>query len=225
MTQPGALIGTPAFMPPEQAGDEPGKIGPHSDVYSLGAILYTLLTGKPPFDEPTAFKTILKVISDATPEPSATCARETPPRLEQICMKCLEKEPKDRYPGAQALADDLKRFRAALTSKSAPASLRASLPTLVLVTPAGKQVRLFNQATVIGRHQDCDLVIKVSEISKRHCRILLSPDQAAVEDLGSSNGTFVNGEQIGAVSRRRMATSWIFGGHIFQVRMPGTGAK
>jgi serine/threonine protein kinase len=224
MTQPGAVMGTPAYMPPEQAGDEPSKIGPHSDVYSLGAILYTLLTGKVPFDEGTAFKTILKVISETPPEPVRNLRPEVPPRLEQICMKCMEKDPIKRYPTAHALAEDLKRFRAGLTSKGSSASIRTSLATVVLVAPGGKQVRLFQPATVIGRHHDCDLVVKASEISKRHCRILIAADQVVVEDLGSSNGTFVNGKQ---VERARLADSdeLDLGGHVFTIRFRAGEAK
>jgi serine/threonine-protein kinase len=218
VTQPGALIGTPAYMPPEQAGDEPAKIGPHSDVYALGAILYTLLTGKVPYDEGTALRTILRVISPEPPPPVRSLRPEVPPRLEQICMKCLEKEPANRYPTARALADDLRRFRAALQAKASTTSVRIVLPSVLLIAPGGKQVRLYNQATVIGRSQECDLVVKASEVSKRHCRILLAPDHAIVEDLGSSNGTFVNGEQVDR-ARLHDGDELDLGGHVFQVRM------
>jgi len=112
LTRPGSLIGTPSYMPPEQAGDEPSKIGPHSDVYSLGAIAYTLLGGRVPFDEGTAMKTILRVISDAPPAPLRSLRADVPAALEQIVMKCLQKQPSARYASAQALANDLKRFRA-----------------------------------------------------------------------------------------------------------------
>jgi serine/threonine protein kinase len=213
-------MGTPAYMPPEQAGGDPVRIGTHSDVYSLGAILYTLLTGKLPFHEPTPLHTVLRVISPDPPEPVRKHRPDVPLRLEQICLKCLEKQPKDRYPTAAALAHDLERFRTTLASRdTSQASLRASLPSLLLVVPGGKQVRLFSPVTVIGRSPECDLVIKVSEISKRHCRILLTPDQAVVEDLGSSNGTLVNGEP---VSRAQLhdGDELDLGGHIFQVRMP-----
>jgi serine/threonine protein kinase len=224
LTQQGSVIGTPAYMPPEQAGDEPGKIGPHSDVYSLGAILYTLLTGKTPFDEGTALRTILRVISGDPPEPVRRIRPEVPARLEQVCMKCLEKKPADRYPTAQALADDLKRVRAALSAPTSGASLRGSLPSVVLVAPGGKQVRLFSPTTVVGRAPECDLVIKAADVSKRHCRIVLTADRVVVEDLGSSNGTQVNGE---AVERARLrdGDQLDVGGHLFEVRVRAPGAK
>jgi serine/threonine protein kinase len=220
LTQPGAVIGTPAYMPPEQAGDEPARIGPHSDVYSLGAILYVLLTGKVPFDEGTTLQTILRVVSPDPPEPISRHRPGVPPRLEQICMKCLQKDPQKRYPSAHALAEDLMRLRAALASKGSSASLRGSLPTLVLVTPDGRPVRLFNSVTLIGRAPDCDLVVKGSEVSKHHCRILLAPDQAVIEDLDSSNGTLLNGEP---VERGRLhdGDELDLGGHVFGVRLPG----
>jgi serine/threonine-protein kinase len=224
LTSPGALVGTPTFMPPEQAGDEPSKVGPHSDVYSLGAILYTLLTGKVPFDEGTPLRTILRVISPDAPAPVRSLRPEVPSALEQICMKCLEKEPAKRYPSAQALADNLKQFRAGLAGKGPPASLRASLLSVLLVAPGGKQVRLFHRVTVIGRAPECDLVVKAPDISKRHCRILLGPDEVVVEDLGSSNGTFVNGEQIER-ARLKDGDNLDLGGHVFQVRLAAPAAK
>src|SRR5262249_4928889 len=154
--------GTPAYMAPEQAGEEPTRIGPCSDVYSLGAILYTLLTGRVPFDEGTALQTILRVISPEPPPAVRSLCPDVPPRLEHICMKCLEKDPKNRYPSAQALADRLKRFRAALAAKTAAASVRLTVPSVLLIGQGGQQVRLFNPVTVIGRAPECDLVVKGS---------------------------------------------------------------
>jgi serine/threonine protein kinase len=223
MTQPGALIGTPAFMPPEQAGEQPDMIGPHSDVYSLGAILYNLLAGKPPFDELTPMRTVFRVMSAEPPEPVRLFRPEVPSRLEAVCMKCLEKDPAHRYASAQALADDLKRLRSSLAGKAPETRVRSGPPSVVLVSESGKQVRLFNPTTVIGRSPECDMVIKASDVSKRHCRILLSPGQVVVEDLGSSNGTYVNGEPV-EKARLSDGDELELGGHVYKVRLQ-KGAK
>jgi serine/threonine protein kinase len=225
VTRPGVPVGTPAYMPPEQAGEQPEKIGPHSDVYALGAILYHLLAGKPPFEESSAIRTIVRVLSADPPEPIRLFRPEVPSRLEQLCSKCLEKDPARRYASAQALADDLKRLRATQMSRAAvPSAPRPTLPSVSLVGPNGKRMQLTGASTTIGRSPECDLVIKVSDVSKRHCRILLAPGEVAVEDLGSSNGTFVNGEQ---VDRRRLedGDKLELGGHLLKVRVEKTGSK
>jgi serine/threonine protein kinase len=224
MTEPGALVGTPSYMPPEQAGEEPEKIGPHSDVYSLGAILYNLLAGKPPFEESSAIRTVFRVLSPDPPESIRLFRPEVPARLEQVCMKCLEKDPARRYPSAHALAEELKRVRAMLSSTSSGSFVTAGLPVLVLHSESGKQVRLFNPTTVIGRASECDMVIKAADVSKRHCRIVLSPDQAIVEDLGSSNGTFINGDQIER-AQLNDGDELDIGGHVYKVRLHKSGSK
>ena len=139
-------------------------------------------------------------------------------------MKCLEKKIANRYPTAQALANDLKRLRATLAAKPASVPPRVSLPSVVLVAPGGKQVRLSSQTTVVGRAAECDLVIKAADVSKRHCRIVLAPDSVVVEDLGSSNGTLVNGEQVKRASLKD-GDQLDLGGHLFQVRMRESSAR
>lgn len=105
-TWTGVAVGTPSYLSPEQAAGRKGEIGPRSDVYSLGAILYELLTGQPPFVAETKEATIQKVLTE---EPVSPRARNlyVDRALEAICLKCLEKKPQDRYRTAEALAKDL----------------------------------------------------------------------------------------------------------------------
>jgi tetratricopeptide (TPR) repeat protein len=108
-TDPGTVMGTPAYMAPEQAAGRAAEAGPGADVYALGAILYECVTGRPPFQAPTHVETLRRVLSD---EPvRASKVRAAVPRdLDTICMTCLAKEPARRYASAAELADDLRRF-------------------------------------------------------------------------------------------------------------------
>jgi serine/threonine-protein kinase len=109
ITLTGQVLGSPNFMSPEQADGRSHSIGPPSDVYSLGALLYHLLTRQPPFQADT-LTTLLKQVLEAEPVPPRSLNPSIPKDLETICLKCLEKEPHRRYATAQALADDLDRF-------------------------------------------------------------------------------------------------------------------
>jgi WD40 repeat protein/serine/threonine protein kinase len=111
VSQNGLMLGTPPYMAPEQVSGQGQQVGPATDIYALGTILYLLLTGVAPFRGLTAMETLCQVM-EAEVVPPSRLRLEMPRDLETICLKCLEREPAQRYSSAQELAEDLERFQA-----------------------------------------------------------------------------------------------------------------
>ncbi|MGE0711019.1 MAG: protein kinase [Planctomycetota bacterium] len=135
LTQTGQLMGTPAFMPPEQADGDKARVDARADVYSLGATLYALLCGRPPFEGDSLVSLLTKLFSEP-PRPPRALNPAVDPALEALCLRCLEKEPADRFPSCAELEAALAAWEAAAAAPDAGSSTAGAPPPAGASPPA-----------------------------------------------------------------------------------------
>ena len=179
LTMTGQMLGTPSYMAPEQARGH-GNIGCSTDVYALGAILYTMLSGKPPFEGATLVETLTKVMEQEPTPLKKLTNRLINADLETICLKCLEKDPQDRYPSAEALGEELKRFLNDEPIEARPLSALGKLKRWRQIIARNNNVRLQSSTRIWG--------VPLVDIA-------LGYDREKQEEFGHAKGIFAYGDR------------------------------
>jgi WD40 repeat protein/tRNA A-37 threonylcarbamoyl transferase component Bud32 len=178
-TRSGAILGTPGYMAPEQALGRTRAVGPAADIYALGAILYELITGRPPFLAASLLET-LEQVRFQEPVPPRWLRPQLPRDLETICCRCLQKEPSSRYASAQALADDLHRFLRGEPVEARPVGwlertgkwarrrpvIAGLLATVVLLTTLGFTGILWQWRRAERRRQDLEVALDAARTAR-----------------------------------------------------------
>lgn len=199
-----------AFVAPELLAGRADRVGRQTDVYGLGAVLYDMLTGQPPFVAPTESALREQVLNGA-PIPPSRIELGVPSSVEAVCLKCLEKDPARRYPTAGSVLLELQRsLRPTVSSGDStvitdepdvrPVDFRSMTFQLrVLSGPdqIGQCFAIGREQVKIGRHKECEILLRSDKVSRLHCGILWNEAAGRHElvDFGK-NGSFVNGERV-----------------------------
>jgi serine/threonine protein kinase len=209
LTRSGMILGTILYMSPEQLRC-PREVGIPADIWGIGVVLYELLTGKAPFAR-GAIAVVMGHILNTDPPPPRTLRPDLPPWLDAVVMKCLQKEPEERFQTMEELASALRSRgdaseTATLHGASSELTAEIDLPDMpfaVLVREQGYDaVVVTRPAFTIGRSPSMDYTLRDGDVSRHHATLLRQRDGVFVEDNGSSHGTLVNGIKISQMKLR-----------------------
>jgi serine/threonine protein kinase len=200
LTRTGDVLGTPGYLAPEQAAGRVRDVGPPADVHGLGAILYEALTGRPPFEGATRLETLLRVVHEE-PVPPSRLRRDVPRDLEVICLRCLRKEPRKRYPTAGDLAEDLGRFLAGKPIQARPVSRlervvkwvrrRPAVAALLIVTIASVAIITWHVQARIQDRQNAEEMLEEAEGTLYLCRLDLAESRLKASDAAGARAFLV----------------------------------
>jgi WD40 repeat protein len=215
-TQTGAILGTPSYMSPEQAEGQARLIGPATDVYSLGAMLYELLTGRPPFKGESVLETVRQVV-DEEPVPPAHLRPRLPRDLETICLKCLAKTPAQRYSTALDLADDLRCFLNGQPVKARPVSTVEQCRRWCRRNPALAIASTLALLALIGVAALC-VVIAVQQSSTAH-RLQREQEQteAALQESQRLRARFTRSQGLTQYEQGRIGQAMLLTAHSLEM--------